>query len=217
MAQKFVPYTFRVSEVIEPTRVNENARTLANEFNGNLDRENLREEAIASSMIVDQSCNLVGHRKNVSRTTEQIFGGASPTGSVRQMAFRTFMSEDFQLKHDAMLICSYSFRFTWVDAADASGDYEGTTAGNDGEVDLTTNTDRHSVIFTLRVNGIEVDRSANHTFFRKDDSIFLSGAQPVSAGTVNIDCQVKIVDHTTDHEFYIAQTDDVLNFKFKKR
>lgn len=223
MAQKFIPYTFRTGEVIEPTRVNENARTLANEFNGNLDRENLREDSITSDKIVDQSCNLVGNRSLVAKNVQQIFGDTL-TSQTRQMSFRTMMSEDFQTKHDALLICSYSFRFSWKDSDDSSGDYEGTTAGNGGEVNLT-NTDRHSAIFTLRVNGIEVSRSANHSYLRKDDSVFLSGAHPVSAGTVTIDCQIKITDNTTDHEFFIMNFngisspayDDVLNFKFKKR
>ena len=52
----------------------------------------------------------------------------------------------------------------------------------------------------------------------QEDSVYLSGAHPVAAGTVTIDCQIKIVDKTTDHEFYIDSSGiDVLNFKFKKR
>lgn len=220
MAQKFTPYTFRPGEVIEPTRVNENARAFANEFNGNLDRENLREDSITSDKIVDQSCNLVGNRMMVARSVQEIFG-STLTSQTRQMSFRTMMSEDFQIKHDALLICSYSFRFSWKDSDNSSGSY---STSNGGSVALS-NTDRHSATFTLRINGIEVSRSAVHSYLRKDDSVFLSGAHPVSAGTVTIDCQIKIVDETTDHEFFIhnfngiARTgfDDILNFKFKKR
>ena len=45
MAFKYVPYTFRDGEIIEPTRVLENMRVLATEFNGKLDRDNLPEDA----------------------------------------------------------------------------------------------------------------------------------------------------------------------------
>lgn len=218
MAHKYVPHTFRTGEVIEPTRVNENARRLANEFNGNLDRENLRENSIESSFIVQQSCNLIGSRTSVMRSRTDVFGDLTRTSGVRQMSFRTLMTQDFQIKHDSLCIASYGFPFFWVDLAQDCDNYSALVAGNGGEVDLAVTPDRHLCIFTLRINGVEVCRSAEHTFIRKEDSVYLSGAHPVAAGTVTIDCQIKIVDKTTDHEFYIDSSGiDVLNFKFKKR
>ena len=220
MAHKYVPHTFRTGEVIEPTRVNENARTLANEFNGNLDRENLREEAIESSMIVQQSCNIIGNRVNVGRDTAALFGDVTGPG-LRNSAFKTFMTEDFKIKHDCLCICSFSFAFQWVDWDGDCDFYSGRinpfNNSNQGEVDLSISTDRHHAVFVLRINGVEVSRSSNHSFLRKNDSVYLSGAHPVSAGTVTIDCIFKIVDHTTDHEFYLFKEHDILNFKFKVR
>lgn len=51
MAFKYVPHTFREGEIIEPTRVLENMRVLATEFNGKLNRDNLPENAITENML----------------------------------------------------------------------------------------------------------------------------------------------------------------------
>ena len=214
MAHKYVPHTFRTGEVIEPTRVNENARTLANEFNGNLDRENLRENCITASDIAIQTCNLIGNRTNVKRTTAQLFPNRGTLFGVRQMSFKTFMSGDFNIKTDALLIASYSFNFEWVHG-EAVNQYN--SSANLGDILVTSVTDRHRCIFTLRINGIEISRSANHNIFRKNDSVYLSGAHPVSAGPITVDCQMKIIDSTTASEYLIVADNDILNFKFKKR
>ena len=216
MAQKYVPHTFRTGEVIEPTRVNENARALANEFNGNLDRENLREDAIKASHIAVQSCNRIGHVQSIAKTPVQMFGADfSATAS-----FRTAMLQTFTLKSDAVLLCSFEFTYDWVNTGTSYTPYSNVTSGGFIPINSQSVSSYNEVvsiaIFSLLINGVEVSR-ARSVIFRKTDSIFLSGVQPVAAGQVDVECQVKIIDVTETHKFHISFGTNVLNFKFKKR
>ena len=98
----------------------------------------------------------------------------------------------------------------------------GSEASSGGRVILDqgtsdANDDLAIAIFTLLINGVEVSRSRN-VFFRKADVLFLNGVQPVSAGQVDVECQVKIMNISqNDHKFHLSFGNHLLNFKFKKR
>ena len=182
MAFKYVPYTFRDGEIIEPTRVLENMRVVATEFNGKLDRDNLPEDAITESMLeanaLHEIQNITSFPNDVSQSNGELDWDKVVVGSTT-----------LQATEDSVLICSFGARLKWTSVtANATFDYIDSANVADGSENIQVNEERTAqAYFELVVNGTVISKSENHTFLRIYDSLYLSGAFPVLAGTVNIE------------------------------
>ena len=213
MAFKYVPYTFRDGEIIEPTRVLENMRVLATEFNGKLDRDNLPEDAITESML---EANALHEIQNIRSFPNDVSGSNGELDWDKVVVGSTTL----QATEDSVLICSFGARLKWTSVtATATFDYIDSANVADGSENIQVSQERTAqAYFELVANGTVISKSDNHTFLRIYDSLYLSGAFPVLAGTVNIEVRMRVVTDTqNDLGISVSLDRRILNTKLKKR
>ena len=226
MAFKYVPHTFRDGEIIEPTRVLENMRVLASEFNGKLNRDNFPEEVITDEMMKPNAV------LEITQSSALGFGDPlepnpnSILQSKGEMDWDKFLiaEKTLSITHDSLLIVSFNCELRWIFKND-DNIVTSSSAVNDFGPDMgraalgtSSSTTRGQCFIELRVNGELISESSNHTFLRQLDSVFVSGATPVLAGDVVIDVKARIV--TTDQNkrgISIVFGKRILNTKLKKR
>jgi len=219
MAFKYVPYTFRDGEIIEPTRVLENMRVLASELNGKLDRENLPEDAITDSMI---EANALTELEGQSSFTQP-----SESSELLDWDKVVIASKTMTIVEDSVLIASFQGAFEWIASSFAANiRYESTRSSNarfvlvqGGPTIFTA-----QVYFQLRINGDVVSQSRNHGFLRRLDSVYMSGTRPILAGQVVVDVTMRVIT-TDDNPVYgqshigmkVKMNSRRINTKLKKR
>ena len=213
MAFKYVPHTFREGEIIEPTRVLENMRVLATEFNGKLNRDNLPENAITEDMLEANALHEIQNTNSFSNDDDRS-NGELDWDRV------TIASTTLTATEDSVLICSFGARLKWSAALSNSDfDYTGSANVADGSENVTLNQTRTAqAYFQLVVNGTIISRSQEHTYLRIYDSVYLSGAIPVLAGQINIEVRLRVVtDNQNDLGIFVIADQRILNTKLKKR
>ena len=97
MAFRYRQRTPQPRDIVDPEDFNENAREIISEFNGRLDRDNIRERSIETTMITSETFNVV--RSN------QLF---SKVLSKNSQEYKTVNTVEFELKYSGVAICEWS-------------------------------------------------------------------------------------------------------------
>lgn len=204
MAFKYKIHEFRPNEVIDPIKITENMRTLTNEINGNLDRDNLPLNAVKSNMIKDNATSII-HIEN-STTATPI--------SRSSITFEPLLSKTYTMQHDGVVFVHYGINFVWTNASDSA--FEDVTDG--GQFDFSFEnvsndpeglTERiklqdalpghdyfmignHIIEFQIVVDGMIISQSGKYERARRLNSAYLTGCIPVSAGSTQIEVRKRI-------------------------
>tara|TARA_R110002167_G_scaffold126962_1_gene308142 strand:+ start:122 stop:838 length:717 start_codon:yes stop_codon:yes gene_type:complete len=199
---KYREHIFRTNEIITSARVVDNMRGLANEINGNLDRENLPLSSISTNMVVDDTFNSIIHK--FSAVSDVIISGSF------QEVDPVSTSVDVSLNSDAMIIAHFGCYFEWgansapleellvaqgksaVQATNLRTRFDGDRSkSDDGSATDPTVDDYFElrefyIDFEMRVNGLVIAKSEYNNAFRKKFHVSLTGATPASAGNLAI-------------------------------
>ena len=103
MAFKYKIHEFRPNEVIDPIKITENMRTLTNEINGNLDRDNLPEGGIVTDMIKNNATSIIHDEKDTT---------ATPI-SRSSITFEPLLSKTYTMQHDGVVFVHFGINFVW--------------------------------------------------------------------------------------------------------
>lgn len=192
MGFKYKKFEVRDGEVIEPTRIRENMRTLAHEFNGSLDRENLPIEGVSSDMINFNTFNFIKNSVSTSNfSTEN-----------QANTFVELISEEINVPVDSIIVAHFGTFWEWELAQDSAGAYIiDTVAG----VTVSTNwlnhyfdknhyddTQEHFLDFRLRINGEDVCNAPRYPFMRQKQSTYMTGTLITVAGLVKVSVDVRM-------------------------
>jgi hypothetical protein len=190
MGFKYKKFEVRTGEVVEPTRIRENMRTLAHEINGNLDRENLPEKCIDSNIIAYETFN--------DLKTTAAFGSSNDFSMEGNgIQFEEVMSLTLDVPVDAVVLAHFGCYFTWVgDNAKLNTLVSGlgtnwTTKDWFPYADYF-DTQEHFADFRLLINGEDVCKTFSYPFLRQSQSTYMTGALQVSAGQVKVSVEAKL-------------------------
>ena len=201
MGFKFRKHKFRTGEVIEPTRIRENMQTLAHEFNGNLDRENLPMFGLGSKSIKAGAFNRIVQRTGdetdkVSFYEEKTsIGSLTSKTSTKVTSYQPVMEIRTDVKVDSVIVAHFGGTIEWLGMGSEMNDITGDATTNDhfndkhtvASGDFAHNKLREYVAsFRLRINGETVCEVQDFSFLRQLPGVYLTGSLPVSAGSVQV-------------------------------
>ena len=203
MGFKYRKHEFRANEVVEPTRIRDNMQTLGNEFNGQLDRENLPVACIDSGSIKRGTFNRI--LQTVGDTSNKVsFSRTDSSGNVSTLGHTSFETIDeikTDIKVDSVVVVHYGGQVNWKAV---ESEFDSLLAGSgalpagalfnskfsmvesnyaDGRIV------EHCANFRLTINGEVVCQVDNLSFLRTTHSIYMTGSLPVSAGSVEVKCE----------------------------
>tara|TARA_R100000808_G_C2149643_1_gene158103 strand:+ start:3008 stop:3589 length:582 start_codon:yes stop_codon:yes gene_type:complete len=150
-------------DIVVPDDFNVNQREFVGEFNGYLDRDNLPQGVIGTSLIAAQTFT------EVKQSTKE----AVVTLSGNSIQFHELMSYSFNAEVDGLLTVDWSSN--WEFSPSFS---EQTTQTNSTVTTATT--------VTMDINGVQVGMIYRSSDARKQDAKVMYGALPVSAGNVTV-------------------------------
>jgi hypothetical protein len=195
MAFKYKKHEFQDNEVIDPIKITENMRTLANEINGNLDRDNLPMKCISSSMLADNcTSSIVSFHDNVVNNSDLMLKNSSTS-------WEPCLTKTYTMQHDGVIFVHYGCEVEWflddtalnrinfndspinTDSTEFVAQWE--TGGNLRGANYYI-TGNFVIEFQITVNGIIISQSGQFDFARRQIGVYLSGVLPVSAGSTDI-------------------------------
>ena len=195
-------------DIIDAEDWNENLRELTGEFNGFLDRDNLRERAIQTKHVNDNAFHEIytdqsDQTFSFGSYTFGYFGGdASGSNGINLL--------EFEADVDGMVICEWSGEWSF---------------GNDKFNDENKTRPQHNKVVTYRlmVNGVEVAKIYRNPDLHVFGSGYMVGAFPVAPGNVRVSVEGKQLhidnetgDITTDG-FNVSVRNRVLLVTYKRR
>ena len=193
MAHRYKKYEVRTGEVIEPTRIRDNMQILGHELNGHVDRDNLPMKAITSKSIADDAFNIV---ETVAFDSISVPLEDQPIHYVDVQALKVTVD----VPVDCVIIGHFGAWFEWETLAaltDELIDANGATiktqydAGEFGFL-FYDDTQEHFIDFRMMVNGEDVCQTFSFPFARQSQSVYMTGAIPVSAGSIELKIQARM-------------------------
>ncbi|MAK38033.1 MAG: hypothetical protein CMC15_17870 [Flavobacteriaceae bacterium] len=203
MAFKYKIHEFRPNEVIDPIKITENMRTLTNEINGNLDRDNLPEGGIVTDMIKNNATSIIHDEKDTT---------ATPI-SRSSITFEPLLSKTYTMQHDGVVFVHFGINFVWTNI---QGEFEDVTNGGQFNFDnenVSNDTTKlieliadegiipghdyfmignHIIEFQIVVDGIIISQSGKYERARTHNSAYITGCIPVSAGSTQVEVRKRI-------------------------
>ena len=198
MAIRYKKFEARTGEVVEPTRIRDNMQSLGHELNGNIDRDNLPEKGITSTSIADESFNLI---KNYAVRILTPLGATNI--DLKDKPIHYFDLPDVSLTADipvdCVVVAHFGAWFQWgllaaIDETLVNGSSINTNWSNNyylGDQHYEE-AQEHFIDFRLLVNGESICESFSFSFLRESQSVYLTGAIPVSAGKVELKVQARL-------------------------
>ena len=205
MGFKYIKHIAEDGQVIDAQKVTENMQLLANEMNGNLDRENLPYAAFVSSAFqVEDGCFNELKQTFVENSN---FQDACP--DFLPLTFvdangEVTKSMTIDVNVDCVLICHFGCTYFWkafqqeadnlVSSLATTYTEDGFNLGNSSANSFATdydNTGEFFVDFLLKINGETVCSNPQLSFLRRKNSVHMSGVLPVAAGKCEITVEVR--------------------------
>ncbi len=172
-----------------------NFGALAGVFNGGIDRDNLPEGGVQNEHVRKYAANKIYSDGGDSSTSV-----AADTGTTE---WQNGDGDGLPLLEqeapvDALLLCHFSASWTWDDSAATT----------------TAQQNRICCKWRIIVNGTTVAESGWSPLYRTDDSIYLVGAIPVSAGAWRARAQLRIakVTYSEDTTADDISSEDIADF-----
>jgi hypothetical protein len=182
----FKKHHFRQNEVISVDKIKDNFKTFIHQMNGNLDRENLPENAINNRQQFELGCFTQVESKSFPSNNLSLEG--------EPVHFVNIVSDEFTVPVDSVIIANCGFTYQWQKTT-FSEQISGAAITSTSTIALFAhnetlydNIGEFFVDFVLKINGETVCEAPKNTFLRLENSLQLSGVLPVSAGK----CVVKL-------------------------
>jgi len=165
MAFRYRQNTPQTGDIVDPEDWNENVREMISEFNGHLDRDNIAEQAITTTM-----CNAnIFHTVRSDFTDRQVL-------SRKTQDYVVINRIEFNSQYDGVVICEWSGNWEFSDVKNA----------------ITGSTDANIISIRIIVNGIEACEIFRSPDWATKDCGYVSGALSYPAGIVRIEAEAKI-------------------------
>ncbi len=166
MAFRYRKNSAATDDAIDAQNWNENQRVLSGEFNGFLDRDNLPESAISTEYIEKKACNT-------------FYAKAQPEYLVdgEGSHWRSVISQEFEAQSDGVVIFSWGCSYEWLITTSM---FSLLSASSEGLAH-----------FRVLVNGVVASNSMNHTWLKKRETVYMTGAIPITGGSVSVEGQIK--------------------------
>ena len=176
-------------EAIDPHDWYENTNALGGELNGQLDRDNLPERAIITTMVADNTFNK--------------FYQSIQTSTRNWLSSRNFVvaEQTFEIDEDGVLIVHFGATWQWP-----------------GIVNNPTFATGNVVYFNLKlsVNGTVIANGLNFTLNQGAYSTYLVGTFPVVGGSVTVKCDA-IAGGVLPLQINVDFEDTVVTSLYKRR
>ena len=192
MAFRYQKRAFESGDVIDPDDWNLNHTNFAEEFNGNLDRDNFPANFIKKDMLAANACNQFWSTSSstdssalVSSTTDWQYEDVDNTNISRRT---------IEVEADALLMVEWSGGWKWsYDATDS--DWLQVPGTESSPTSVTLKRDPTSTLcrFRLSVDGMIVSETGFSSARRARDSAYLVGAVPVVAGSHIVQLEAQLV------------------------
>ena len=193
MAHRYKKYEVRTGEVIEPTRIRDNMQILGHELNGHVDRDNLPMKAITSKSIVDDAFNIV---ETVAFDSISVPLEDQPIHYVDVQALKITVD----VPVDCVIIGHFGAWFEWETLAALDDDlftlgatiktrYDSLNAFGEGHYQEAQ---EHFIDFRMMVNGEDICQTFSFPFVRQSQSVYMTGAIPVAAGSIELKIQARM-------------------------
>jgi len=165
MAFRYRQRTVEDGDIVVPDDFNVNQREFVGEFNGYLDRDNLPQGVIGTSLIAAQAFTEV---KQSTKEANLVLVGDN-------IQFHDLISYTFNAEVDGLLTVDWSAY--WEFAASSSASFLATA---------TSTSETQVITVAMYINGTQVGMIYRSPDSRKKDAKVMYGALPVSAGNVTV-------------------------------